>query len=201
MPFRVDPGRRSQGEWVVNESPEKLDRFYCKLFWGHTLLSEETRWLAVTHKTFDHGKRGYNDRLSYFGRRIVEMQATLSLVGLGKIQLATPPVDDGREQPNTKQLKLVGNANDQMKAKLLDSQFIFKVAKQYHLEKFIRWRPMDVSSFSPHWLSLMVPNQNSLQMRELQVRCRLLFKLYMPLLELWPWKKVKYMLLNSSKRG
>ena len=32
------------------------------------MLTEEVKWLAVTHKSFDHGKRGYNDRLAYLGR-------------------------------------------------------------------------------------------------------------------------------------
>jgi large subunit ribosomal protein L15 len=40
---------------------------YDRLIGNHNLLSEETRWLAVTHKSFDQGKRGYNDRLSYLG--------------------------------------------------------------------------------------------------------------------------------------
>jgi large subunit ribosomal protein L15 len=37
---------------------------------GPTLLSDETKWLAVTHKSFDHGRRGFNDRLSYFGMTV-----------------------------------------------------------------------------------------------------------------------------------
>ena len=31
------------------------------------MLTEEVKWLAVTHKSFDHGKRGYNDRLAFLG--------------------------------------------------------------------------------------------------------------------------------------
>jgi large subunit ribosomal protein L15 len=34
---------------------------------GATLLKEETKWLAVTHKTFDQGKRGFNERLAFYG--------------------------------------------------------------------------------------------------------------------------------------
>lgn len=56
--------------WPVNESPEKLDEFYTQLIGdgGSELLSEEVKWLAMTHKTFDQGRRGYNDRLAFFGR-------------------------------------------------------------------------------------------------------------------------------------
>jgi len=32
------------------------------------MLTEEVKWLAVTHKSFDQGRRGYNDRLAFFGR-------------------------------------------------------------------------------------------------------------------------------------
>lgn len=31
------------------------------------MLSDEVKWLAVTHKSFDHGRRGFNDRLAYIG--------------------------------------------------------------------------------------------------------------------------------------
>ena len=31
------------------------------------MLTDEVKWLAVTHKSFDHGRRGYNDRLAFFG--------------------------------------------------------------------------------------------------------------------------------------
>lgn len=53
----------------VNEDPAKLDKFYNKLLGenGASMLSEETKWLAVTHKSFDQGRRGFNDRMSYLG--------------------------------------------------------------------------------------------------------------------------------------
>lgn len=31
------------------------------------MLTDEVKWLAITHKSFDHGKRGYNDRLAFLG--------------------------------------------------------------------------------------------------------------------------------------
>ena len=56
--------------WPVNESPERLDEFYQQLLGdgGSELLGEEVKWLAVTHKTFDQGRRGYNDRLAFLGK-------------------------------------------------------------------------------------------------------------------------------------
>jgi hypothetical protein len=67
-PFRLS--LKEPQPFAVNEDPEKLDQFYDKLLGenGRLLLDEETKWLAVTNRTFDHGRRGYNDRLAYLGR-------------------------------------------------------------------------------------------------------------------------------------
>lgn len=34
---------------------------------GDKMLPEEVKWLAVTHKSFDYGRRGFNTKLAYFG--------------------------------------------------------------------------------------------------------------------------------------
>lgn len=61
-----DPNNR----WTVNESQEKLDNFYNRLLGddGAKYLTDEVKWLAVTHKSFDQGRRGYNDRLAFLGK-------------------------------------------------------------------------------------------------------------------------------------
>ena len=55
--------------WKANEDPEKLDAMYIKFLGkgGDKVLTEEIKWLAVTHKSFDQGRRGFNDRLAFFG--------------------------------------------------------------------------------------------------------------------------------------
>lgn len=55
--------------WHNNEDPAKLDVMYNRLLGskGHKMLPDETKWLAVTHKSFDQGRRGFNTRLAYFG--------------------------------------------------------------------------------------------------------------------------------------
>lgn len=59
-------------DFVVNKDPEKLDQVYSRVLGvgGDKILTDEVKWLAVTHKSFDHGRRGYNDRLAYLGRFI-----------------------------------------------------------------------------------------------------------------------------------
>ena len=55
--------------WECNEDPKLLDAMYAKLLGrgGENALSEEVKWLAVTHKSFDQGRRGFNDRLAFLG--------------------------------------------------------------------------------------------------------------------------------------
>jgi large subunit ribosomal protein L15 len=67
-PFRVRPPAKG-GIYTVNEDPKRLDDAYIRMLGngGDKVLSDEVKWLAVTHKSFDHGKRGFNDRLAYLG--------------------------------------------------------------------------------------------------------------------------------------
>lgn len=75
-PYRSKPPVQNN-DFQVNEDPARLDDVYANVLGnGHQdLLTEEARWLAVTHKSFDHGRRGFNDRLSLIGgwpyRRVV----------------------------------------------------------------------------------------------------------------------------------
>lgn len=68
-PFRSKPPVEAN-EFPVNESQEILDQAYERVLGkgGDKMLTDEVKWLAVTHKSFDHGRRGYNDRLAFFGR-------------------------------------------------------------------------------------------------------------------------------------
>ena len=67
-PYRSKPPVEDN-DFDVNEDPAILDEVYANMLGkGHQdLLTEEARWLAVTHKSFDHGRRGFNDRLSLIG--------------------------------------------------------------------------------------------------------------------------------------
>ena len=53
----------------VNDDPRRLDEVYIRMLGhgGERMLGEEAKWLAVTHKSFDHGRQGFNDRLAYLG--------------------------------------------------------------------------------------------------------------------------------------
>ncbi|RKF72897.1 putative rnase iii domain protein [Golovinomyces cichoracearum] len=66
MPVRVRLND-ARKPWESNSDPKRLDLFYTKLFGpgGDKLLSEEIKWLAITHKSFEQGARGFNDRLAF----------------------------------------------------------------------------------------------------------------------------------------
>lgn len=68
--FRINPIRDiRRTQWTVNEDPAKLDNMYNRFLGrdGDKMLPDEIKWLAVTHKSFDQGRRGFNSRLAYFG--------------------------------------------------------------------------------------------------------------------------------------
>lgn len=67
-PFSLHTTSR-RPEFFVNNDPKRLDQFYIGLLGdtGHKILPEELKWLAVTHKSFDQGRRGFNDRLAFLG--------------------------------------------------------------------------------------------------------------------------------------
>jgi large subunit ribosomal protein L15 len=68
-PFPVKP-RNPEMAWECNHDPARLDQFFVKFLGrgGDSVLSEEVKWLAITHKSFDQGRRGFNDRLAFFGK-------------------------------------------------------------------------------------------------------------------------------------
>ena len=81
MPFRIRP-KPQNSEWRCNDDPRRLAEFYSRFLGADKMLSEEVGWLAVTHKSFDQGKRGFNDRLSYLGERKYWPACHLALIGL-----------------------------------------------------------------------------------------------------------------------
>lgn len=68
-PVRSNPKPRPVRLSDCNADPKRLDAFYRRMLGtgGDRMLSEETKWLAVTHKSFDHGRRGFNERLAFLG--------------------------------------------------------------------------------------------------------------------------------------
>lgn len=80
-PFRAKPypPNYHNRPFPANKDPAKLDVMYTNFLGknGPNMLSDETKWQAVTHKSFDHGRRGFNDRLAFLGMSGRKLEAAL----------------------------------------------------------------------------------------------------------------------------
>ncbi len=164
-PVRTRPERPTI---KINTDQRKLDDVYVNFLGrdGHKLLSEETKWLAVTSKSFDHGRRGFNDRLAFFGnsylwyllgvssltrikgKRIVELQCSLGLLSVSD---STYFLRSGDQDPHDRKPFrhpaieavecLSGGAHDYF----THHKAISNLATQYGLPEVVRWHPRFVS--------------------------------------------------------
>ncbi|KAJ5345404.1 hypothetical protein N7452_003408 [Penicillium brevicompactum] len=148
----------------VNSDPVLLDRFYIRLFGngGDQVLSEETKWLAVTHKSFDQGRRGYNDRLAFLGKRIVQLQASLALaqnVPAGA-QGASPAEKDefGRVPFTHAALDGLNNLSSETKKVLTERAKLAELAEKYDLQKVVRWSPKRPDDLRASGIELVLAN-------------------------------------------
>ncbi|KAK0663384.1 hypothetical protein DIS24_g1343 [Lasiodiplodia hormozganensis] len=142
-PVRLRPIKPGN-EWKVNEDPRKLDDAYTRMLGGHgdTFLSEEIKWLAVTHKSFDHGRRGFNDRLAYLGKRIVELQTSLALLNMPRGPVGGRQADPyGREPFQHNLLNGFQNLSSRSKDEFLSKTRLAGLAREYGFESVMRWRP------------------------------------------------------------
>ncbi|EHY55208.1 Large ribosomal subunit protein mL57 [Exophiala dermatitidis] len=147
-PVRASPPRQGVKTIQINTDQRKLDDVYVKFLGrgGDKLLSEETKWLAVTSKSFDHGRRGFNDRLAFFGKRILELQCSLGLLSVSDAAIFLKDKDKdphGREpfrHPAIESAEcLVGGAHEWF----THHKQLANIATQYGLPEVIRWHPKD----------------------------------------------------------
>ena len=164
-----DPAR---SVWRVNDSPEKLDMALSNLLGksGDRLLPEEIKWLAVTHKSFDQGRRGMNDRLAFLGRQLVTVEcvqailssqftvaesAPESLAGETLEQAAAEarmarsiPQDvfkDRRAPFEPESLKKADKLSVLQPYNVLSARKLHKLAVETGIAEVVRWKPRMVS--------------------------------------------------------
>lgn len=146
MVSRGTPNRpfRPEHVFTVNEDPEKLDKVLTRVLGkdGDRLLTEEVKWLAVTHKSFDHGRRGFNDRLAFLGKRIVELQASLHMIAASAtIPEPSTPDQWGREPFKHPVLEGLAGLTMERKLEVLNKKRTAKLASKYGLSSVLRWKP------------------------------------------------------------
>ncbi|KAF5707091.1 RNase III domain-containing protein [Fusarium mundagurra] len=146
-PLQLDWAKNPQNKvWTVNNDPKKLDEVYERLLGpgGSKLLPEELKWLAVTHKSFDQGRRGFNDRLALLGRMALVMETTKTIVAQGPS--GTPTFDDGFDRqpfvhPN---LQSVDNLSVKGPKDVVGKERLSGLAAEVGLIDVVRWKPKQV---------------------------------------------------------
>jgi large subunit ribosomal protein L15 len=158
----------------VNSDPALLDQFYIRMLGngGDKVLSDELKWLVVTHKSFDQGRRGFNDRLAFIGmgrntfwavfgvllltgwtgKRIVQLQASLALVQNPEATNTSTPTDPhGRTPFSHPALDGLRNLSPETKSFLTDRSKLAELAQKYEMQKVLRWTPRKVRDCpAPH---------------------------------------------------
>ncbi|KAG7057149.1 RNase III domain-containing protein [Colletotrichum scovillei] len=138
--------------WKVNEDPKKLDQMYVKLLGrdGDKMLPDETKWLAVTHKSFDQGRRGFNDKLAYLGRQAVILETTNRIVtGTDPLKKAIVPEKSYQRTPfEHPALTRVDNLNAEQPQKIVTKEKVEALALAAGLDKVLRWKPAKPENLS-----------------------------------------------------
>ncbi|SMQ53712.1 unnamed protein product [Zymoseptoria tritici ST99CH_1A5] len=145
MPVRLRP-EPSQPVWVINRDEEKVNAVFDAFLGplagkqkGRELLDEETKWLTLTHKSFEHGRQGFNARLSFLGRRILTLQTSLALLRApSPPNLSSLPANEVFYHPSLTGLE---NISPVTKDQVLDKKRLANIARQYGMEKVVRWKP------------------------------------------------------------
>lgn len=152
MPVRARPGprQRQSAPFKVNEDASLLDTAYTSFLGknGDTVLPEEIKWLAVTHKSFDHARRGFNDKLAFLGKTLCNVQCSLAL-----IEQPSRPEDVNHFERSRVQhqqfahpaMRGVHNVSEFSKNKTLDKERLASLARRYGLDAVVRWKPRNVS--------------------------------------------------------
>lgn len=129
--------------WKCNEDPRLLDAMYNRLLGpnGEKMLPDELKWLAITHKSFDQGRRGFNTRLAYLGRHILTFETTRSI--LISNQKGGRVDDDGfnREPFQHPALANVDKLTARQPQVLIHKNKLGKLATDVGLPEVIRWKP------------------------------------------------------------
>jgi large subunit ribosomal protein L15 len=109
-----------------------------KIHDGYELTPCE-QWQALTHKSFDHGRRPFNDKLAYLGKRILDLQTSLAL-----LQQPIAPDDTSSQHLYVfahPSLTGLNNITPHAKSMALDKKRLAQLAGTYGLDKVTRWKP------------------------------------------------------------
>lgn len=147
-PFSINqPKDPRRSIWAVNEDPNRLYRAYDKLI-GRDMtrsLPEELRWLAVTHKSFDNGRRGFNTRLAFYGRMLFAQETTRFIMSQNMdaelSQLTQNGDPHGRTPFSHPALDTVDKLNLLQPHNFASPAKLAALARNAGLPAVVRWKP------------------------------------------------------------
>ncbi|PWW78566.1 hypothetical protein C7212DRAFT_312043 [Tuber magnatum] len=146
---------RNPRPFAVNDDPARLNEMYTTLLGREMGISDEVKWQAVTHKSFDHGRQPFNEKLAIYGKRVCWLHASLHL-------LNSPPIEDKKvyESPNFvssldgtpyrkpepfshRDYKSLVSIRDRNVRAILDPGKLVTIARLARLPDVMRWKPKD----------------------------------------------------------
>ena len=145
-PIQMDFSKNPKNKiWVCNSDPHVLDDMYNRLLGpgGSKMLPEELKWLAVTHKSFDHGRRGFNDRLALLGRSLLAMETTKHIVSKAPLKgtRVTDEFSNDREPFEHSQLQSVDNLIKEGPQDVAGKEKLYNLAQRVGMLNVLRWKP------------------------------------------------------------
>ncbi|KAI8661225.1 RNase III domain-containing protein [Fusarium keratoplasticum] len=158
-PVQLDFAKNPHNKvWTVNNDPRKLDEVYERLLGqgGSKLLPEELKWLAVTHKSFDQGRRGFNDRLALLGRMTLIMETTKSIVAKDPIPGSIVPDEFERTPFEHPQLQSLDNLTMEGPRDVAGKDKLYHLAAQVGLIDVVRWKPRLVRKLKASGLEVVL---------------------------------------------
>jgi large subunit ribosomal protein L15 len=137
---------KPHNEWKVNSDPQILEEVYVRVLGeeGARLLTAEVKFLAVTHKSFDQGRRGFNDRLAFLGKRIVDLQTSLALLSQQGHAAPAPQDAHGRTPFLHPALESLTQLTPESREAATKKSTIANLADKFGMMSVLRWRPRNV---------------------------------------------------------
>ncbi|KAI0437954.1 RNase III domain-containing protein [Xylaria telfairii] len=135
----------SRSVWKCNDDMNKLDQALNNFLGrdGERMLPEELKWLAVTHKSFDQGRRGFNDRLAFLGRQICVLEATESIITSPPKyeKMVADEYADMRQPFEDPALRSLDNLSRKQPNDIFTTDNMAKLAIDTGVSEVVRWKP------------------------------------------------------------
>ncbi|KAK3324901.1 ribonuclease-III-like-domain-containing protein [Apodospora peruviana] len=129
--------------WKNNEDPVVVDTMYKRLLGpgGDKMLPDEIKWMAITHKSFDQGRRGFNTRLAYFGRQILALESTREIMVSPAAQGELITDRYNREPFDHPAMANVDKLAFRQPRDLIHKDRVAKLALEVGMMRVVRWKP------------------------------------------------------------